>query len=147
MFQSLRGFVLVALIALQATSAVAEPTYEQWSAQGALMYRAFECAALAERAEKNDEARRLFNAALDIGRPLIGGVLSGRIKPRDDRWIVPMGLLVCFQGPNTEFILGRMWECSRNSGALAFIKREKFDEQPEAARREFDRANCAFIAK
>jgi hypothetical protein len=59
---------VLSIIALQATSAVAEPTYEQWAAQGALLQRAFHCAALTEIAQKNDEANRLFNAALDIGR-------------------------------------------------------------------------------
>ena len=138
-------FAIVSLIALQATSSVAEPTYEQWVAQGALLQRAFHCAALADYAQKYDEAQRLFNAALDIGRPLVEGVVAGRIKPRNDLWIVPLGLLGCFAGPNTEFILGRMWECSRES-ALMFIRQEKFDEQREAAGREFDRANCTFIA-
>jgi hypothetical protein len=62
----------------------AEPTYEQWAAQGALLQRAFNCAALAEHAQKYDEANRLFSAALDIGRPLVEGVFAGRIKPRND---------------------------------------------------------------
>jgi len=37
---------ILSIIALQATSAIAEPTYEQWAAQGALLQRAFEYAAL-----------------------------------------------------------------------------------------------------
>ena len=139
-------FAVLSVVALLTTSAVAEPTYEQWAAQGALLQRAFHCAALASHAQKDDEAQRLFNAGLDIGRPLIGGVIAGRIKPRNDLWIVPIGLLGCFAGPNAEFILGRMWECSRES-ALMLIRQEKTDElQREAARQEFDRGNCAVIA-
>jgi hypothetical protein len=61
-------------------------------------------------------------------------------------WIVPMGLLGSFSGPNAEFVLGRMWERSRES-ALQFIRLEKTDElQRTASRNEFDRGNCAVIA-
>jgi hypothetical protein len=34
-------FLVLWIVALQATSAVAEPTYEQWAAQGALLQRTF----------------------------------------------------------------------------------------------------------
>ena len=141
------GLLLLVLTIGNAKEAfAAEPTYEQWAAQGALLQRAFHCAALADHAQMHDEASRLFSAALDIGRPLVGGVVAGRIKPRNDLWIVPLALLGCFAGPNAEFILGRMWECSRTS-ALMFIRTEKTDEQQrEAARNEFDRGNCAVIA-
>jgi hypothetical protein len=139
------GLLLALIIGSANEAYAAEPTYEQWAAQGARLQRTFQCAALAEHGQKHEEAKRLFNAALDIGRPFVGGVFAGRIKPRNDLWIVPIGLLGCFAGPNAEFVLGRMWECSRES-ALTFIRQEKIDEQPEAARREFDRSNCAFIA-
>ena len=133
------------LLALTHAAFAEEPTYEQWSAQGALLHRTLQCAAVAERAQKDEEVSRLLNAALEIGRPLIAGVLSGRIKPRNDLWIVPLGLLGAFSGPNTEFILGRMWEHSRQDASLS-TRTLELDEQLEAARNEFNRANCAVIA-
>src|SRR5262245_56582442 len=90
------GLLLALIIGNANGSFAAEPTYEQWAAQGALLQRTFQCAALAEHGKKNDEAKRLFDAALGIGRPLVEGVMAGRIKPRNDLWIVPIGLLGCF---------------------------------------------------
>jgi hypothetical protein len=124
----------------------AEPTYEEWAAQGALLYSAFRCAALAEHAGKYDEFTRLFNAGIDIGRPLLEAAFAGRIQKRGDRWIVPLGLLGCLYGPNAEFVLGRMWECSRND-ALRFITMEQtLEKQRSAAEQSFIQGNCAFIA-
>jgi hypothetical protein len=105
----------IALAGMLATAvaANAEPTYEQWSAMGSKMYAAFRCAGLAQTARMSDaEVLRLFNKGVSLGRPLLNAIFGGRVKPRNDLWIVPLGLLGCGQGPTAEFVLGRMYQCS-----------------------------------
>ena len=58
---------------------------------------------------KPEEFRRHFNQGIDYGRPMLNAVFDGRIKPRSDKWIVPIGLFGCGNGPNAEFVLGRMY--------------------------------------
>jgi hypothetical protein len=107
------AIMLSLAIVAAGTAASAEPTYEQWSAMGGKMYAAWRCAGLALAARMSDaEVARLFNKGLALGRPLVNAIFEGRVKPRNDLWIVPLGLLGCGQGPTAEFVLGRMYQCS-----------------------------------
>jgi hypothetical protein len=102
------------LLTVPAISSRAEPSNEQWAANGVEMYDAFRCAALARAAEMPAaEFTRLFNRGMDLGRPLLNAVFEGRVQPRTDQWIMPIGALGCGNGPTAEFVLGKELGCGK----------------------------------
>ena len=108
------------LLALTHAAFAEEPTYEQWSAQGALLHRTLQCAAVAERAQKDEEVSRLLNAALEIGRPSGEAFFLGASNHATIFGSCPWGLLGAFSGPKHQAsFLGRMWEHSRQDASLS----------------------------
>jgi hypothetical protein len=134
---------LILMLTVPAISSRAEPSYEQWAANGAEMYDAFRCAALARAAEMPPaEFTRLFNKGMDLGRPLLNAVFEGRVKPRTDLWIMPIGALGCGNGPTAEFVLGRIFQCSHDD-ALQFLNLETDQAKRLAeAKRSYEANKC-----
>ncbi len=113
-------------------------------------YAAFECSALLVQYDKENLANRekLFELGYSEGRAFIQAVVANKINPEDLRSTASLYFRLVLQGPNDDFILGRLWGVVVNR-VVDEITNEKFplDEELKQmeARNLFMVKNCALL--
>jgi hypothetical protein len=86
-------------------------TSKEFAAMSRAVWSGFECAALASKLKKNEDAERLFKFAYERGKTFMAGLQAGNVKDEDLRTEMPMivGWLIRDGGPSVDFILGKVW--------------------------------------
>lgn len=74
-------------------------------------YSAFECSALLIQYDKENFSNRgkLFELGYSEGRAFIQAVMGNKINPEDLRSTASLYFRLVLDGPNEDFILGRLW--------------------------------------
>lgn len=74
------------------------------------MWSAVQCGTYAEMLDNGKEQSRLFELAVKAGREFLDAFENGQIPPEVVNTEVPVGVAWLLQGPNTDFIIGRIFE-------------------------------------
>jgi hypothetical protein len=79
---------------------------------GRVMWAAFECTTFASMADKQEDAKRLFDIGLKAGRDFIEALNRGNISQEEFSTMVPMGVTMLIRegGPSTDFVVGRVYQ-------------------------------------
>lgn len=110
----IRITLIAAFILLIAGEAIAEDS-KDYARMARSVWSAFECAALASDLGKSKEQERLFQFGYRQGKTFIGAVRSGKVKQKDLQAISPIGVLWRLQGPNADFMLGRIYAAAADN--------------------------------
>jgi len=135
------------LVAVTPNNAIAESADDYTIAVRAA-YSAFECSVLARKSKQVDEQKRLFRHGYEEGTKFVAALRAGKIQ-REGLRQDSDDLLTRLEGPNADFILGRLFEYARES-ALANVEKSGRVINPDAeqlqlARMKFKKQNCALI--
>lgn len=114
-------------------------------------WAAFECSSLASVAGNAKEQERLFLIGYEHGKQFIAALSTKKINQSDLSSSVPSGFLMLAQGPNADFILGRVFEgAQENALKDVFVKDGKMNPkelQKMIAENNFHRRNCQLLGK
>jgi len=106
----------------------------------------FECAVLAGFLEKEDVSNSLFKAGYESGLTYIEASQKGLITDEDISKKVPVGLSWEISGPNSDFILGKVFNVAKDNvledvfqGGGEWNSREL---QISTAETKYNRSNC-----
>ncbi len=113
-------------------------------------YSAFECSALLMQYDKENLANRekLFEFGYSEGRAFIKAVSENKISPEDLRSTASLYFRLVLQGPNDDFILGRLWGVVADRVVGEIVDRKfPLDEELKQmkARNLFMVKNCALL--
>ena len=143
-----RSLLAFVLCLLPLSPAVASESLEL-ARKGSAAWSAFECVALASKLNRPDDQKRLFEYGYDQGLQFIAALQAGKIKREDVSASVPIGVTFALQGPNPDFMLGRMYESAVTSALKDVFKSGDYyrteSEQDLAAASNFADANCDLI--
>ncbi len=152
----MRRFITVAACLLS-TSAYATPDDAKL---GSLAFSAWECHVFASQAGDQVESERLFNLGLEVATKFVTKLRSGKIDRQDTFQHTPMSIMGVVQGPNDDFVIGRIYQLV---GSATFDKMAK--KGPDGATLElkdwitdpatlksiaetkFRQANCSMIKR
>jgi hypothetical protein len=119
-------------------------TSKEYAMMGMKAWAAFECAALALTSDNAKENQRLFTLGYEQGRSFIHALRSGKLQRQDVDGNVPVGLLWKLEGPNVDFMLGRVWEAAY-ANAHRQIHSASSDSWTLLAQSEFLKRNCSLM--
>ncbi len=128
-------------------------TSKEYAAMSRAVWSGFECAALASKINKPDDAQRLFTFAYEQGKTFIAALQAGDVKDDDLRGEMPMivGWLIRDGGPSVDFVLGKIWSEAQDEALKDVYKtgEEYNDEKVQmlVARNSFSKSNCALVGK
>jgi len=117
-----------------------------YARMGANAWKAFECAALAGELKDSEEKQRLFSFGYEQGMKFLDAVRSDQVTQRDVFTTVPSEFMNHAEGPNSDFILGRVFEVAGRF-ALGVTAQGTFDEQRSVAFRKYSDDNCQAIGR
>ena len=142
-------YIAMAVLWVFATSEAAAQTSKELAAMAPKAWAAFVCSTFAGQAKKEQEEERLFLLGYQNGKTFIEAARAGKIREEDFRDSVPIGVSLVSQGPNADFIVGRIYE-NASDDAMEKItnplgKYRPSDEWASAAEQEFLKGNCALL--
>ena len=108
-----RGFNRLALFLVATVLTIGPARSEEAKARlGRVMWAAFECTTFASMADKQEDAKRLFDIGLKAGRDFIEALNRGNISQEEFSTMVPMGVTMLIRegGPSTDFVVGRVYQ-------------------------------------
>jgi hypothetical protein len=140
------GYVLPLALILWAAPAVetSAQTSKDYALMGKRAWVAFECAALALTAKNETENRRLFTLGYEQGKAFVQALQSGKIEEQHLNSNVPMSVLFKLEGPNIDFMLGRIWEGAYEKATKA-IHAADWDRWVSLAQNQFVKQNCGLM--
>jgi len=119
---------------------------------------AFQCATLASFAKNTEEAERLFLYGYEQGKAFIGAISEKNITEEEVQK-APLSILLTLQGPNPDFMLGRIYEYASESTYDSITDRMKKEGVSETylltnvqlrgswARNMFNEQHCSLIGQ
>lgn len=119
----------------------------EYARMGANAWKAFECTGLAGELKDSEEKQRLFSFGYEQGMKFLDAVRSGQVTQRDVFTTVPSGFMNHAEGPNSDFVLGRVFEVAAQSALRDVTTKGTFDEQRSAAFRKYSDENCQAIGR
>ncbi|MFT3672040.1 hypothetical protein [Aestuariivirga sp.] len=154
----MKGLIFFALVSAQLSSTSAGAS--EATKLGRTVWAGFTCATYAELSKQSEEQRRLFGLAHDAGVKLVDGLLDQTITPKDLS-DTPIAVTSRLQGPNADFIVGRIFEAAMNEAFDNVVKRDAGGSEikdpahwvMEPATRELDarikfqNANCELVGR
>ena len=139
--------ILAALIL--SASAVHADSSKEYALMGLELWSAFECVALASKAENTDEQKRLFRYGYKIGNKFIDALRANKIKEKDLSSTVPIGVTLRLQGPTNDFMLGQIYEGAVENALEDIFKTDgefsSSESQKIKAKTKFRKANCKLL--
>lgn len=132
-------------------SAIAQ-TSKEYAVMAQKTWAAFECSALAGEMHDAKEQKRLFQYGYQQGKRFIAAFRAHKVDQSDLSTLVPIGFLWVNQGPNADFILGRVYDSAQDDALKGVVVREsgKFnseDEKKVIASSRFLKGNCRLIGQ
>lgn len=118
---------------------------------GRKAWSAFECSALASVIDRPEQQRRLFLLGYEQGKDFINALRTEKVEKEDVDRNVPIIVLLLLEGPNPDFMLGRIYENAQR--AVLDSLGEELDEyssetvRKATAENEFRMRNCELIGK
>ena len=141
---------LMALFIPLIPSLIGFPAFASESADYARMGRetwaAFECTVLAGEAEMVHEQMSIFNYGYERGGEFFAADQSGKISGEDHSREVPLVVTLLSQGPNVDFMLGRIYEQARRTVLEDVLVRGDKDSKV-AARERYERNDCGSFVR
>jgi hypothetical protein len=147
--QLIQILLFVSTLFLFPSSILAETSID-YAMKSRRAYSAFECSAILIQYDKENLVNRekLFELGYSEGRAFIQAVIANKINPEDLRSTASLYFRLVLQGPNDDFILGRLWGVVANR-VEDQIADEKFPLDKELkqmkARSLYMNKNCALL--
>jgi hypothetical protein len=146
----MKRLVALAVVLAVAPLKASAQSSKEYAVMGQKLWAAFECAALATVAEEVDEQRRLFDLGYEQGKIFVQAIRNGKIEEKDLSGSVPVGVLWKLEGPNADFILGRIWESAfeqATKDAYDAYSKMMFDKGvlKQFAKNDFHKKNCSLM--
>lgn len=139
---------MVFLMLSVARTAIAENSKE-YAQKARALWSAFECSSLASKAGRPAEQERLFLYGYKQGMTFISALQAQKIKQKDLVSESPWIMLLLLEGPNPDFMLGRIYASAQNSALKkVFNSGDHFnsnEEQRVIAGQEFLRLGCEMV--
>lgn len=133
----------VAFFATLAICSVNAQSPQDYARKGALSWAAFECSSAARYTENMQaEEERLFKVGYRLGIEFLSAIKAGKVSNEDVYKGVPWQVLGRLQGPNHEFILGRIAEAAIENGTTRITK---IDEKSISADLRKRRAEFLYV--
>lgn len=152
----MRRFI-TATACLLSTSAFATPDDAKL---GMLTFSAWECHIFASQAGDQAESERLFNLGLEVATEFTTKLRAGKIDRQDTFQHTPMSILGVVQGPNDDFVVGRIYQMIGSSAFDEIAKKGSDGSTLEVkdwitdpatlksiAETKFRQANCSMIKR
>jgi len=118
---------------------------------GRQVFSAFQCSSWALINDDQDEAERLFVYGYEQGQKFLGALSAQKIKQEDISSQVPIGVTMLLQGPNEEFILGRIHSSAEEEALDEVFKTgDDFNDdklQKIIANNKYRNGNCELLGK
>jgi hypothetical protein len=97
---------------------------EATASLGRVMWSAFECATFAAMADKQEDAKHLFDIGVKAGRDFIEALNRGNISQEEFSTMVPVGVTMLIRegGPSTDFVVGRVYSYASENAYDAIVK-------------------------
>lgn len=125
---------------------------KEYAVMGREVWSAFGCSSWASKVDDSKEAERLFMFGYEQGQKFLGALKAEKIKQEDISQEVPIGVTLLLQGPNEEFILGRIFENAQEEALneVFYTNYDRNNLNPEAlqksiAENKFRDGNCQLI--
>ena len=122
---------------------------KEYAAMGQRLWSSFECASWASKSDNSIEASKLFQIGYGQGKMFINAKNNNKIEKEDLSQEVPMGVLFLLNGPNEDFMIGKIYSAAEEEALKDVYKTgEKFntnDEQKNIADNKFRMSNCQLI--
>lgn len=114
-------------------------------------WSAFECSALAAKIGDRPEQERLFLLGYEEGAAFVKALESGEIPDSALQNEVPWLMRLLLQGPNVDFMLGRVYEAAVQSALKEILQTgdrlNTNDLQKTLAFGKYTRGNCAVLGR
>lgn len=114
-------------------------------------WNAFECSSLASKAGTPAKQERLFLYGYQQGMTFISALQAGKIKQKDLDSESPWIMLLLLEGPNPDFMLGRIYASAQNSALKNVFNTGNHlnsgEEQRVIAVQEFLRLGCEMVGE
>lgn len=122
---------------------------EKYALMGKKAWYAFECASLNSLVGNKAEAKRLFFLGHNNGRRLLKALKENKIKEKDISNEVPWILMLLFEGPSDDFILGRIYSAAERDALKDILNTEGKPNPDEVqkvlARNKISNSKCRSI--
>ena len=124
---------------------------EEYAIMGRQVFSAFQCSSWASINKDEGEAERLFKYGYEKGQTFLGALSAQKIKQEDISSQVPIGVTMLLQGPNEEFILGRIHSTAEEEALDEVFKTgDDFNDdemQKIIAGNKYRDGNCELLGK
>lgn len=143
--------LLLSLLLGLPVASVAGPTSRDLALMGRVTWSAFACSVFASLMKDEDESKRLFFVGYEQGKAFIHALSSGNIQREDLRKHVPWGVTSQLEGPNPDFMIGRVYATAED-WAIEQLTQSTVGDPSDEARRiaaqgKFLSGNCGLIGK
>lgn len=108
-------------------------------------WSAFQCSALASKMNNSSEEDRLFLYGYNQGEKLILALNQGVVE-KQDLTEAPILMLMLLEGPNSDFILGRIYEASQEM-VMDRLYQSNGESLLKNAKKQFWDMNCKLIGR
>lgn len=122
---------------------------KEYAIMGQKSWSAFQCANWASKIGQQNDAEKLFMTAYNHGKIFLEALMAKKIDEKDISAEVPMGITLFLQGPNTDFILGRIFESAQESALKEVYKTgndfNSEELQKSIAENKYRDGNCKLL--
>jgi hypothetical protein len=115
---------------------------------GHVMWSAFHCSKYAELADDKNEQERLYLVGLNAGRTFLDAMKAGQLTQQALNESVPINVLQRIEGPDNEFVIGKIHAAATASANDEIVKRKTSiwgPTQKQEARYAYTYHNCILI--
>ncbi|RWH52252.1 MAG: hypothetical protein EOQ82_26505 [Mesorhizobium sp.] len=142
-------WTIVASVFCAIASAAQAETKQELAKMSGRSWSALECAALAGFLKREEDNARLFKGGYDQGKRFIEAYLSGELKAEDANKEIPFGMSTIMQGPNVDFMLGRLWDMTSEAALKPVYEVGGVPNDPATwnlkAAIEYENKNCDLL--
>lgn len=144
------SFAMLFLFAV-GNAAKSQTTSTDYALKAQISMSAFTCSILASVFDDRTESERLFKIGYYEGKLFLKALRENKISQEDLYSKVPSGFSWSGQGPNDDFIIGRVYETTVSSALENFYKEVAIstDEKTKnfMAKTKYREQNCVLIKK
>lgn len=146
---NLKQVIFAVLLAVAISIPVGAQSSKEYAQMAKATWSAFECSSLASKAGNPKEQERLFLYGYEQGKKFISAVQAKKVDQKDLSSEAPLIMLLLLQGPNPDFMLGRVFESAQDSALKEIFKTgdhfNSNEEQKAIAKNNFWNLNCQLI--
>jgi hypothetical protein len=139
---------LLLVAAILAASITASNAVDEKALLGRVMWSAFGCSEYAALADDKDEQERLYLVGLNAGRTFLDAMKAGQLTQQALNESVPINVLQRIEGPDNEFVIGKIHAAATGSANDEIVKRKTGiwgPTQKQEARFAYTYHNCVLI--